>query len=64
MHSPPEDEACVVNEGGKLVSCSHSKLWNAVNTSKRRSGERSVVAMVTSPVHRDLMLLQTEDEVA
>lgn len=33
--------------------------------SERRSGERPTVAMVTSlPVHRDLMLLQTEDEVA
>lgn len=48
---------------GNLVSCSHSVLWIAVNTGKRRRGESPVVTMVTSPVHRDWMLLQTEDEV-
>lgn len=34
--------------GEKLVSCSHSEPWNAVNTSQRRSGERPAVSMVTS----------------
>lgn len=62
--SPRGFDRPVLSMQGKLVSCSHSGLWNAVNTSERRTGERSVVAMVTSPVHRDLMLLQTEDELA